>query len=231
MPFIRNLAIVVSALWTVTACGDSAAPGTTANGTMQNSHGGRLGRVGAQEGEGEGVEIEVFAPAEGDRVGLDGVGWFVDLAVDFPGDLRSTGFTRNQLTGPAGHNNIPPMPGVFAPGKDDRFPGLAVLVTTSRVGAGGCQNLAGLFSLTGVTNRTEDETEIWDTWIVGAASFGRHVTSTLYVAEVSDLNHNGVHDDAPNVVEDTNHDGVCDEEDLEALGVDSEVAEVNFEIL
>lgn len=37
-------------------------------------------------------------------------------------------------------------------------------------GAGGCQNLSNFYKLTGVTNKTEDETEIWNTWIITAAT-------------------------------------------------------------
>ena len=74
---------------------------------------------------------------------------------------------------------------------------------------GSCQNLADAFNLTGVTNRVEGGTEIWDTWIIGAPLFGRNTPSTIWVAEVADLNQNGIHDDAPDVVPDVNHDGIC----------------------
>jgi len=188
-------------------------------------------RAHADSGAPEPAEIEIFAPDDGDRVGVEGIGWFVDIAVDFEGNLKSTGFKGNQLTGPGVHNNAPPFPGNFAAGVDDRFPGLVVLISTTSVGARSCQNLADLFNLTGVTNRKEGETEIWDTWIIGAPAFGRHTSSTLYVAEVADLNHNGIHDDAPAVVTDANHDGSCNADDLEAIGLDSEVGAKTFFIL
>jgi hypothetical protein len=173
--------------------------------------------------------IELFAPEEGDRVGVEGVGWFIDIAIEFEDtNLRGTGFNGNQLTGPGGHNGIAPFPGTFGLGKDERLPGLVTLVSTLQLGAKGCQNISDTYNLTGVTNVTEDEIELWDTYIVGAAIYGRQTKSTLYLAEVDDLNHNGIFDDAPDVVPDVNHDGVCNETDLQALGLASEVVKAGF---
>jgi hypothetical protein len=45
--------------------------------------------------------------------------------------LEQAGFSGLQLTGPALHNNVPPFPGTFSPGQDDRMPGLVVLVSTT----------------------------------------------------------------------------------------------------
>lgn len=156
------------------------------------------------------------------------MGWFVDLAIDFPGDLASTGFTGNQLTGGGVHANAAPFPGSFGLGKDDHFGGLIVTLSTNTSGAGSCQNLADLFNITGPTNITEDETEIWDTWIIGTPYAGVHTRSTLMVAEARDLDNDGIHNDAPNVVTDVNNDGVCNEADLKAVGLDSDVYEKHF---
>ena len=103
------------------------------------------------------AEIKMFAPANGDRVGIGGRGWFVDLAVDFDVPLERTGFSGFQLTGPGPHNNVVPMPGTFSAGADDRMPGLVVLVSTAIVGAQSCQNVANLFNLTGVTHREAED--------------------------------------------------------------------------
>jgi hypothetical protein len=177
----------------------------------------------------EPAEIELFAPDDGDRAGTEGVGWFVDIAVEFDGNLKSTGFKGNQLTGPGVHNNAPPFPGNFGVGADEKFPGLVVLISTTSPAIGGsCQNLADAFNLTGVTNRVDGGTEIWDTWIIGAPLFGRNTPSTIWVAEVADLNKNGIHDDAPDVVPDVNHDGICNATDIDALGLDSEIAVRDF---
>jgi len=216
------------------SCGDSNSPANNGSNSLSNRHqiGGADRTASDTGGPSEPAEIEVFAPESGDRVGTEGLGWFVDIAVEFEGNLKSTGFKGNQLTGAGVHNNAPPFPGHFGVGADDKFPGLVVLISTTSPAIGGaCQNLADAFNLTGVTNRVEGETEIWDTWIIGAALFGRHTPSTLYVAEVADLNKNGIHDDAPAVVPDVNHDGHCNETDLEALGLDSDVEVENFFIL
>ena len=69
--------------------------------------------------------------------------------------------------------------------------------------------------------------ELWDTWIVGAPAFGTG-RSTLRVAVVDDLDHNGILDDAPDTVADG--DGDVDSKDLEALGLASGVREVTFTI-
>jgi len=71
---------------------------------------------------------------------------------------------------------------------------------------------------------------LWYTWIVGAAIAGQNVDTTLTVAVIDDLNHDGVFNDAPNVVPDLNHDGRIDAEDLERLGVASNIVTVPFQI-
>ena len=174
------------------------------------------------------VKVDMFAPAKGDSVGLGGIGWFVDLAISFPGALENSGFTGFQLTGPAAHNNIAPFPGTFSPGADERLPGVIVLVSTATVGAGSCQNLANLFNLTGVTNVQEDSVEIWDTWIVGAPLFGVDTQSKIFVAVAEDLNGDGIYNDAPAVVPDADGDGKCNAEDIEALGVASNITKARF---
>lgn len=185
---------------------------------------------GAEANGGTGsVSIEVFTPKSGGHVGLGGFGWFVDLAIDFSNvTLPQTGFSGFQLTGPGVHNNVPPMPGVFKPGHDDRMPGLVVLLSTTKIGAGPGQNVAGLFNLTGVTHAQDQNIQLWDTWIVGAPNFGVNTESTVYVAMVADLNGDGVFNDAPDVVGDSNGDGVIDEKDLEAIGLASNVRVVKF---
>jgi hypothetical protein len=181
------------------------------------------------------VSIEVFAPEQGQNAGIAGTGWFVDMEVDFkPHSLASTGFNGLQLTGPAGHTNIAPAPGLFGTGHDDKMPGLVVLTSTTSATLPGFSgpgtNLAGLFNLTGVTNRDAEETELWDTWLVGAPVAGVGVDTVLTVAEVKDLNHDGIYNDAPDVVTDANGDGRVDYRDLKALGVASNIVRVPFHI-
>ncbi len=181
------------------------------------------------------VDVEILAPGRGDNAGIAGAGWFVDLDIEFHDTtLAGTGFTANQLTGPATHNNTAPFPGLFSPGTDDRMPGLVVLTSTTNSTIPGFSgpgtNLANLFNLTGVTDRSANDVEIWDTWIVGAPIAGKDVTTTLTVAVIDDLNHDGIYNDAPPVVTDQNADGRIDRRDLEAIGVASKVETVDFRI-
>ncbi len=181
------------------------------------------------------VRIEVFAPERGSNAGASGFGWFVDMEVDFLGmNLHQAGFSGLQLTGPGVHNNVPPFPGAFSTGQDDRLPGLVVLTSTTNNTLPGFSgpgtNLANLFNLTGITNRDSKETELWDTWIVGAPIAGQNVDTTLTVAVIDDLNHDGIFNDAPNVVTDLNHDGRIDANDLKLLGVASNIVTVPFRI-
>jgi hypothetical protein len=149
-------------------------------------------------------------------------------------NLHQAGFSGLQLTGPGVHNNVPPFPGAFSTGHDDRLPGLVVLTSTTNNTLPGFSgpgtNLANLFNLTGITNRDDKETELWDTWIVGAAIAGQNVDTTLTVAVVDDLNQDGVFNDAPNVVPDLNNDGRVDAQDLDLLGVASKIVTVPFRI-
>lgn len=183
------------------------------------------------------VDIDVLAPDRADNAGIGGKGWFVDLEIDFPGGpdgLAKAGFTHEQLTGGGAHNNIAPFPGTFSTGQDDRLPGLVVLTSTTNTTEPGFSgpgtNLANLFNLTGVTDRNARETEIWDTWIVGAPIAGQNIDTTLTVAVMADLNQDGVYNDAPDVVPDANHDGAVNAKDLAALGVASNIETVRFRI-
>ena len=181
------------------------------------------------------VQVEVFAPERGDNAGAAGFGWFVDMELTFHGkNLQQTGFNGLQLTGPGVHANAAPFPGAFSTGQDDRTPGLVVLTSTTNNTnpgfSGPGTNLANLFNLSGITNRNAHETELWDTWIVGAPIAGQNVNSTLTVAVGDDLKHDGIENDAPNGVNDGNHDGRVDAKDLKALGVASNIVTVPFRI-
>jgi len=181
------------------------------------------------------VEVEILSPTRNDNAGIGGAGWFVDLSIEFRNTtLSSTGFTANQLTGPAAHNNTAPFPGSFSTGTDDRMPGLVVLTSTTNSTLPGFSgpgtNLANLFNLSGVTDRSKNDVELWDTWIVGAPIAGKDVTTTLTVAVIDDLDGDGIYDDAPPVIADENADGRIDARDLEAIGVASKVETVDFRI-
>jgi len=172
------------------------------------------------------VKVQVFAPRNGDVTGKQSKGFLVDLALRYP-TLAASG-ADFQLTGPTTHQNQAPFPGMFSAGVDEKVPGLIVLISTTTVGAKNAQNLANLFNLTGFTNQRTNE--IWDTWIVGAPSFGKNIRSVLRVAVAADKNKDGIYNDAPAVVPDANHDGRINAVDLEAYGIASNIAVVPFEI-
>lgn len=215
-----TVAIVIGATAAVTAAANASASPASSTGASQRA---------------KPVRIEVFAPERGANAGASGFGWFVDMEVNFLGkNLHQAGFSGLQLTGPGVHNNVPPFPGAFSTGRDDRLPGLVVLTSTTNNTlpgfSGPATNLANLFNLTGITNRDSKETELWDTWIVGAAIAGQNVHTTLTVAVIDDLNHDGIYNDAPNVVPDLNHDGHVNAADLKRLGVASNIVTVPFRI-
>jgi hypothetical protein len=172
------------------------------------------------------VQVEVFSPRKGDVAGKQSKGFFVDLALRYP-TLAASG-ADFQLTGPTTHQNQAPFPGTFAPGVDEKVPGLIVLLSTTTVGAKNAQNLGNLFNLTGFTNQKTNE--IWDTWIVGAPLFGKNVRSVLRVVVAADRNKDGIYNDAPAVVPDANHDGRINAADLNAYGVASNIVAVPFRI-
>ena len=160
------------------------------------------------------VKLKVFAPAEDDVAGVGSSGFLVDLAAEFPGDLASTGASP-ELTGPGAHQNAAPFPGTFSPGADkDHFPGLVVLLSSTRIGAGAGQNVANLFNIIGVTNRSATGTEIWGTWIIGARNAfgveGQQTPSTLFVTVVDGQ--------APDAVQDMDGDGAINNKDLKLMG-------------
>lgn len=172
------------------------------------------------------VSVTVFSPQKGDLAGKESRGFLVDLALRYP-SVASSGASI-QLTGPGTHQNQAPFPGAFAPGVDEKLPGLIVLLSTSTVGARNAQNLANLFNLTGFTNQKANE--IWDTWLIGGSVFGKNVRSVLRVAVAADKNEDGIYNDAPAVVPDANRDGRINAVDLKAYGVASNIAVVPFEI-
>ena len=172
------------------------------------------------------VDVEVFSPRPADVAGRQSKGFFVDLALRYPSSTASG--ADFQLTGPTTHQSQAPFPGLFAPGVDEKLPGLIVLLSTTTIGAKNAQNLANLFNLTGFTNQKTNE--IWDTWIVGAPSFGKNVRSVLRVAVAADRNTDGIYNDAPAVVPDANRDGRINALDLKAYGVASKIVAVPFEI-
>jgi hypothetical protein len=86
------------------------------------------------------------------------------------------------------------------------------MLPTTKAGAG--KNLDGLFDVVGVTDSRPDKTQLWATWQAGKPNFGTGA-STVYVAMAGDTNHDGILNDAPSDVPDSDHDGDVDEKDLQ----------------
>lgn len=181
------------------------------------------GVMASASGSGDDADIRVWVPRSGDVAGVETRGFLLDFAVRFKGDLASTGASL-ELTGPAAHNNTAPLPGSFGVGANaDHFPGLVVLLSSTKIGAGPGQNLANEFNITGVTDREGNkETEIWATWIIGAKGAFAFQRSAEHPEpyENSRLFATVVKGTAPDVVTDENGDGRLDEKDLEAMGFD-----------
>ena len=172
------------------------------------------------------AHITVFAPGNGDVAGLGSRAFLVDLSIQFSGNLASTGVTP-ELTGPGPQQNAGPFPGTFGLGANlDHFPGLVVLLNSTRVGAGAGQNLSNLFNINTVTNQDASGTEIWSTWIVGASNafgvVGEQTPSRLFLAVVEGT--------APNVVIDMDGNGKFNKKDLKLMGynVISNTPKVDF---
>jgi hypothetical protein len=179
------------------------------------------------------VGVQILTPTSGSNAGTGGKGWMVDLVATYP-TVAASGFTGPQLTGPAAHASTAPFPGTFSTGADEHLPGLVVLgsTTTSSVAgfSGPGTNLANLFNLTSLIDQKKNSATIQDTWIVGAPILGSNTDTTLTVAIVNDLNHDGVYNDAPATVPDANHDGQITASDLRALGVVGSVQTVRLHL-
>jgi len=229
----------------------SVVPGALAERESGPNHQAALQRVHRENSDNGGahkkhrrtVELHVFSPERHHNAGVGGKGWLVDLEVRYPGtSLATAGIDPAnplQLTGPGVHADAPPFPRSFSPGRDDHLPGLVVLASTTKddrptLGAttafrGAGTNLANLFNVTAVTDRTAKDFEIWDTWIVGAPIAGQNVDTVLTVAVMAP-GADGIYNTAPSYVNDVNGDGNINAQDLKMLGAASEIEQIPFHI-
>ncbi|HJZ61711.1 MAG TPA: hypothetical protein VKD47_06110 [Miltoncostaeaceae bacterium] len=189
----------------------------------------------ADSGPGSDGDVTVWVPRSGDVAGVETRGFVVDLSVRINGNLAQTGSSL-ELTGPGAHQNIAPLPGNVGTGANaDHFPGLVVLLSSTKIGAGAGQNLANEFNITGITDRpSANETEVWATWIIGAKGAFASLRDAAHPqpTEHSNLFVTAVKGTAPDVVTDANGDGRLDEKDLQQMGYDviASPRKVSFEI-
>jgi len=211
----RVLSVVFTCL--LSSCigqGDSA-PGPTHNAPGSSSPLAAL-PAGDAIDSGGGANLHVFAPKNGDRAGVGSRAFLLDLVARIDGDLAATGATP-ELSGPGAHANTAPLPGSTGAGHNPEFPRLVALLSARGPAAtfGPGKNLANLFNIVAVTNRENDRTEIWSTWIIGGPNVfgtqGEDTDTTVFIAVVDGT--------APDDVTDENDDGKFDEKDLEAMGV------------
>ena len=162
------------------------------------------------------VNLEVFTPKNGNLAGAGSRAFMVDMKAEFSGDLASTGASQD-LTGPHVQRRTAAFTGDLSLGANgEHFPGLVVLLSSSRAGVGPGQNVANDFTIATTPDRRKDRTEVWSTWIVGAPNVfgtpGQNTASRLFVAVVRGC--------APDVVVDMDENGTFDERDLELMGFD-----------
>lgn len=195
------------------------------------------GSLGATQAVQKNVHVNVLAPQTGDVSGVNGVGVIVDLSVTFTQySLEESGFSAPALSGPGAHANAAPFPAPFAPGANVAFPGLVVLFNnTPTLPAKGFEgpatNLAGLFNVVSVTDQGPSGVTLWATWITAAPLW--HSATKLTVAIVSDLNHDGIFNDAPNIISGYvpgSSGNSAAVQALMALGVASNIVQVSFTI-
>ena len=197
----------------VTAAAASASIAYATGGSPLDAHArGGSGGGSAAAASGGAADLHLFTPTSGDRSGIGGTGFFIDLKADMNLTLARSGFGGQ---GPA-----------TGAGKDKRFPSLIVLLSGAKAGPG--KNLAGLFDVVGVTDQRADKTQLWATWQAAKPNFGTGA-STVTIAIAGDRDGDGVLNDAPDTVPDADNDGDVDKKDLRAIGATS-IKSVDFTI-
>jgi hypothetical protein len=145
-------------------------------------------------------KVTILTPREGSSVGVNGMGWLIDVVAEFsaPSAASSKTATSSTTTSAAATSassgseratnrddgffpllNSPNLTS-FAPGPDVAAPGFVCLVNTS---SHPTQNFAGVFQLNAITNSDAQGNilEAYFSWFVGSAALGSNVNSTAIV--------------------------------------------------
>lgn len=151
------------------------------------------------------TKIAILTPLEGTEVGVEGLGWMIDVVAEFspsttaaaasagssssaapPASTSAStgsagGFSYKRATSPDDgffpFLNSPNLTS-FAPGPDPAAPGFVCLVSTA---SDPTQNFAGVFQLNGITNSDAEGNilEAYFQWYVGGPDFGVNKNSTV----------------------------------------------------
>lgn len=130
------------------------------------------------------VVVTVFSPGQGDKSGIAGANYVIDLSLDAASPADNWYLSAANGYKPFFNNPTSPT---FHPGPDQGAPGLVVLLSTTKTIAGTPfkgprTNLAGLFQINGVAQVNGGTTaETWNTWQVGKPIAGAGVEATLTV--------------------------------------------------
>jgi hypothetical protein len=142
-------------------------------------------------------KVTILTPREGSSVGVNGMGWLIDVVAEFSApsatsSKTATSSTTTSATATSASSrseratnpddgffpllNSPNLTS-FAPGPDVAAPGFVCLVNTST------QNFAGFFQLNAITNSDAQGNilEAYFSWFVGSAALGSNVNSTATV--------------------------------------------------
>jgi len=122
------------------------------------------------------IQVTVFTPRPGDVMGINGLGWVVDIALD----ATSPQF-NSLLSSAAGYKPafLNPLNSTqFHVGNSSAVPGLVCLFNST-----GGTNFAGVFEINGLAMTNNGTTaEVWSTWYLAGANFrGQTINMTIYV--------------------------------------------------
>jgi hypothetical protein len=133
------------------------------------------------------IRVTVFSPGSGDKVGVAGAGYVIDLSLDATSSSANADLSAAKGYKPFFNN---PTSSTFHPGPDQGVPGLVALLSTAKTISGTAfqgpeTNLAGLFQINGVASvHNGSLAETWNTWLVGKPIAGSGVQTTLTVVVV-----------------------------------------------
>jgi len=114
------------------------------------------------------AQLEVVSPPPDSIWGSDGRGFLIDLAITSRRGALLAVSSRPVIASSllhAGHN--------------DALPGLVVLLSTTTIGAGSRQNLAGLFQIAAAGQLKDGSVQIRTAWLAAEPAFGADVDTEL----------------------------------------------------